>query len=391
MSLSRRRFITDVLAAGIASGVARPPLSLAKAAVPGGNFSLESKDWTLGPFQRVEGANPCLTSFAGSTFECPVRKEKIHWEDKDVLCAAAVVRSGKVHMLYRAEDKLGGLAGKSKTAQGWGTSRIGLAFSEDGQNFTRHPTPVLYPDDDFMKRYEWDGGCQDPRIVEDDDGVYYMTYTAFDGKLARLAVASSPDLIHWKKHGLAFDKAYGGKYRDSWSKSGAIVARREGARFVATRINGKYWMYFGDSNTFVATSPNLIDWEPLQREDGELRYAFGPRKGSFDSEFTEPGPFGLLTEKGILLIYNSTHKVAGRDIGHENLVYCAGQILLDPKDPTRVLDRTSHDFFHPELEWEVKGQTANVVFIESLVLFNQKWFIYYGAADSRIGVASYKQ
>ena len=390
MSPSRRSFIADVLAAGIAHSALSPQLSLAKVAVLGDTFILESKDWTLGPFHRVEGSNPCLKPFAASTFDCPVRKQKIHWEDKDLLCAAAVVRNGKVHLLYRAEDKLGGLAGKSKTAQGWGTSRIGLATSEDGLNFTRHPSPVLYPDNDFMKLYEWDGGCQDPRIVEDENGVYFMTYTAFDGKLARLAVASSPDLIHWKKHGLTFDKADDGKYRDTWSKSGAIVARREGARFVATRINGRYWMYFGDSNTFVATSPNLIDWQPLKREDGQLLYAFGPRKGSFDSEFTEPGPFALLTEKGILLIYNSTHKVPGPDIGHENLVYCAGQALLDPQDPTRVLDRTAHDFFHHELEWELKGQTANVVFISSLVLFNHQWFFYYGASDSQIGVASSK-
>ncbi len=118
---------------------------LAKVAVLGDTFILESKDWTLGPFHRVEGANPCLKPFAASTFDCPVRKQKIHWEDKDLLCAAAVVRNGKVHLLYRAEDKLGGLAGKSKTAQGWGTSRIGLATSEDGLNFTRHPIPSPLP------------------------------------------------------------------------------------------------------------------------------------------------------------------------------------------------------------------------------------------------------
>src|ERR1700759_2761099 len=153
MPLSRRSFLTDLLAAGIAHSVWIPP---AKPAAPGGTTSLDSEDWSLGPFHRMEGANPCLRSFGGSTFECPVRKQKIHWEDKDVLCAAAVVRNGKVHMLYRAEDKLGGFAGQSKTAQGWGTSRIGLAFSEDGVPFPRHPKPVLYPDNDLMKRYEWD-------------------------------------------------------------------------------------------------------------------------------------------------------------------------------------------------------------------------------------------
>jgi len=56
-----------------------------------------------------------------------------------------------------------------------------------------------------------EGGCEDPRVVEDSAGTYYMTYTAFDGTLARLMVASSLDLLHWTKHGPAFGQAYNGK------------------------------------------------------------------------------------------------------------------------------------------------------------------------------------
>ncbi len=88
-------------------------------------------------------------------------------------------------MLYRAQDKIG-LPG--------GTSRIGLAVSNNGLHFTRFPTPVLYPDNDAYKQLEWQGGCEDPRIVEDEHGTYYMLYTAYDGKTARLLVASSNDL-----------------------------------------------------------------------------------------------------------------------------------------------------------------------------------------------------
>ena len=95
------------------------------------------------------------------------------------------MRDGKVYLIYRAEDTIGKYAG---------TSRIGLAESSDGLHFTRHPAPVLYPDNDAQKKYEWEGGCEDPRVVEDSNGVYYMTYTAFDGKTARMLIASSSDL-----------------------------------------------------------------------------------------------------------------------------------------------------------------------------------------------------
>lgn len=390
MTVSRRRFVTEIMAAGAVLATVAP-LSLSASPMSDGSVDSKVTDWTLGPFRRAE-VTPCLMPDATTSFECPVRKAIVHWEEKDVICATAVVHDGKVCVLYRAEDRTGGVAGK--TGRGWGTSRIGLAFSDDGVHFTRHPTPVLYPDNDFMKVYEWDGGCQDPRIVKGEDGRYYMTYTAWDGKVARLAIASSSDLIHWKKHGLVFDKAFGGKYRDWWTKSGAIVVRREGESFIATRIDGRYWMYYNDSNVYVATSHNLIDWEPLQNADGSPLYAFGPRKDSFDSRLTEPGPFGLVTDKGILLIYNGAYRTPDYPTDHRHIVYAAGQALLSPKNPVEVLDRTTHDFFHPELPWELKGhngQLPNVVFLESLVLFKGEWFIYYGAADSNVGVAKCRQ
>jgi len=119
-----------------------------------------------------------------------------------------------------------------------------------------------------MMPYEWEGGCEDPRVVEREDGTYVLTYTAFDGVTARLAVATSSDLVHWTKHGLAFGKAAGGRFKDLWSKSGSIVsALSPSGRLVAARIDGTYWMYWGESDIFAATSDNLVDWTPVERED----------------------------------------------------------------------------------------------------------------------------
>src|SRR5882757_265156 len=143
----------------------------------------DSTGWALLPFIKVDSVNPVLQPGV-STFMDPIRKEKIAWEEKDVFNPAIVVKDGKIFMLYRAQDK---------TGKPDGTSRVGLAESTDGFHFSRYPTPVLFPAEDAQKKYEWQGGCEDPRVVEDEKGMYYMTYTAFDGKVARLLVATSKD------------------------------------------------------------------------------------------------------------------------------------------------------------------------------------------------------
>lgn len=103
-------------------------------------------------------------------------------------------------LLYRAEDDIGrGIGGY--------TSRLGLAVSDDGIQFERRPTPVLYPADDDQRAYEWEGGCEDPRLVQTEDGGYLLFYTQYQrapgGHPWRtvLGLAASDDLVHWTKLG----------------------------------------------------------------------------------------------------------------------------------------------------------------------------------------------
>ncbi|MGH7636607.1 MAG: pesticidal protein Cry15Aa, partial [Gemmatimonadaceae bacterium] len=163
----------------------------------------------------------------------------VRWEEYATFNPAAVVRDGRVMLLYRAEDA----SGDEKI--GGHTSRLGLAESADGLRFTRRSAPVLYPAPDAQRANEWPGGVEDPRIVERDDGTYVLTYTQWNRDVPRLAVATSPDLLHWTKHGPAFAGVANDKYLRTESKSGSIVSRLVGDRIVATRIDGKYWMYFG--------------------------------------------------------------------------------------------------------------------------------------------------
>ncbi|WP_019986352.1 glycoside hydrolase family 130 protein [Rudanella lutea] len=337
------------------------------------------KPWMLGPFQKQNRVNPIITPLKTTTFACPVRGETVRWEEKDVFNPAAVVRNGKVYMIYRAEDVVGKHAG---------TSRLGLAVSTDGIHFKRMPQPVFYPNHDAMKVYEWEGGCEDPRVVESPNGVYVMTYTAYDGDKARLCVATSRDLQTWQKQGLAFGDAYNGRYRNEWSKSGAIVCRQVGSRMVAQKINGKYWMYWGDQpQLYVATSDDLIHWTPLETESGQRVSAANSRKGKHDVRLLEPGPYAMLTSKGILLIYNGMNEAKTGEPNLPEGAYAGGQLLFDAANPTRLIDRSETYFIKPDQPYETDGQVNQVCFLEGMVPFRGKWFLYYGTADSKIAVA----
>lgn len=328
--------------------------------------------WAILPFNKVDSVNPVLVPGDGE-FRCPIRGTIVKWEEKDVFNPAAVVRDEKVYMLYRAEDNIGKYAG---------TSRIGLAVSDDGLHFLRRSEPVLFPSNDSLKVYEWEGGIEDPRVVETSDGEYVMTYTAYDGTTARLLVATSRDLVHWTKYGTVLN----GKYKNTWSKSGAIVARRKGDRIVAEKINGRYWMYFGDTDLFMATSEDLLHWTPVE-ENGKLKSVLQPRKQYFDSRLVESGPFALIVDGGILLIYNGMNAETDGDPQYAKGAYCAGQALFDANDPTKMIGRLEAPFMVPDKPYEIEGQVNQVCFLEGMVPFRDQWILYYGTADSRIAVA----
>ncbi|HEU0094751.1 MAG TPA: family 43 glycosylhydrolase, partial [Vicinamibacteria bacterium] len=238
------------------------------------------------------------------------------------------------------------------------------ATSGDGIHFEREAEPALVPEAD----YERQGGVEDPRLVK-IGATWYLTYTAYDGKDAQLALATSADLVRWQRRGVIMP-AGRGRWNVHWTKSGAILDER---------VGGKYWMYYmGDAQgaydqTGVAWSEDLRHWTEA------LDAPVLPRRaGRFDSRVVEPGPPPVLTPEGILLVYN------GAD---DRLVYRTGWALFDGKDPTRLLARSDTPIFVPERPWELVGQVPSVVFVEGLVREGPRWLFYYGAADTRVGVA----
>jgi beta-1,2-mannosidase len=353
--------------------------------------------WMLGPFTRPENAQPVITARPESNFTDPILDKPVHWEALHTFNPAAVVRDGKIYVLYRAEDDSG-------TMQiGMHTSRLGLAVSEDGLHFTREDTPVFYPAKDGEQAREWPGGTEDPRIVEAPDGGYVITYTQWNRETYRVGVATSTDLHTWTKHGPAFGM---GKYGGLKYKSAGIVTECvTKGRCIAVKINGRYWMYWGEGEIHLATSDDLVYWTPVEGGDGQPKVLMRARPGKFDSGLPEVGPPPVLTKDGIVLVYNGKNAAgandknaagangkntngADRDPALAAGTYSVGQALFAAGDPAKLLARTGTPFFQPKLPWEQSGQyAAGTTFAEGLVWFHDRWLLYYGCADSRVGVA----
>lgn len=344
----------------------------------------ELPGWALGGFVRPTIESPVLSPRTNTSFYCPMHKQKIKWEESDVFNPASVVHKDKLCVLYRAEDNSAKGIGKR-------TSRIGLATTTDGVHFKREKRPVMFPAEDNMKDFEWPGGCEDPRVVKCEDGTYVMTYTSWNRKIFRLCVATSKDLKHWTKHGPAFAKCFDGRLKDMACKSASILTKIENGEQVVTKLNGKYFMYWGERHIHAAVSDNLIDWTPVLNPEEKLAIVAQPRKGFFDSGLTECGPPAVLTDHGIVLIYNGKNRSSSN--GDQRLsagTYSAGQILTSAENPLKVIARLDRPFLRPMTTYERGGQyNSGTVFVEGLSYYRGLWYLYYGCADSHVGVAIY--
>ncbi len=352
--------------------------------------------WQIGPLTRPPHPEPLITARPESVFSDPILGKPVHWEALHTFNPAAVVRNGKVVMLYRAEDDSGAMQ------IGMHTSRLGLATSTDGLNFEREATPVFYPARDSEQSREWPGGTEDPRLVEAPDGSYVLTYTQWNRETYRVGIATSRDLHTWVKHGPAFGMSRWGGLK--YKSAGIVTECVTHGRCIAVRIHGHYWMYWGEGEIHLATSDDLVHWSPVENAKHQPLVLMRARAGKFDSGLPEVGPPPVLTEKGIVLLYNgknanaknATDKAAPsppvptlpRDPALAAGTYSVGEALFSADDPRHLLARTDQPIFRPELPWEQSGQyAAGTTFAEGLVWFQEHWWLYYGCADQRVGVA----
>jgi predicted alpha-1,2-mannosidase len=261
--------------------------------------------------------------------------------DKDATYNPAVAyENGVFYLFYRAQEEFGH------------PSWIGLATSSDGIHFENR-RPAIRP----TESYEI-GGCEDPRIIKVGDE-WWLIYTGVSDE-ARLALATSRDLVNWEKKGLLLPNF-------GHSKSGVILPEK---------INGKYYMYFeavSSGDLYYAVSDNLENWTASRDW-----IVIERRKGYFDEKSIEPGPPPIVLENGILLIY---------DGWGPNGFFSPGWIILSKDDPTKVIARSDEPFLVPEFSWENNGHVSHTVFTEGLVAVENTWYLYYGAADNVVGLA----
>jgi beta-1,2-mannobiose phosphorylase / 1,2-beta-oligomannan phosphorylase len=217
-------------------------------------------------------------------------------------------------------------------------------------------------------------GVEDPRItVVEELGVYLMTYTAYGPQGPRIAVASSPNLERWERHGLvsfgdeldAFDNKDGVFFPERMTGALALLHRP------ANEKRPGIWVSFGDLTSF-----------------GSHRRVAGPEQ-PWEALKIGAGPPPIRVDGSWLLIY---HGVSGRIVEgvdlQQDVRYCAGAMLLDRRDVWRVLDRTSEPLLEPDTAEERRGIVPNVVFPTAVdERADGTWDVYYGMADSRIGVA----
>jgi len=303
----------------------------------------------------------------------------------------AVIQDGEdIHMFYRAVRE-------------GNFSTIGYCkLSEPLKIAERWTKPIISPDFEYESQ-----GVEDPRIVKVDN-TFLLTYTAYDRKNALGALASSKDLKTFTKHGIITPQVDYEKFKE-------LLSAKQ-------NINEKYFQFYTFYKQRDIIDETLLLWDKNvmffpHRIKGKLVFLHRIRPGiqivylddfqetlspafweDYLDHFThyivlEPehqheasyiggGCPPLQTKEGWLLIYHSSE-----DTPH-GYVYHACAALLDLDNPTRVIARLDYPLFSPELHWEKVGYVNNVVFPTGTVLQGDKLFIYYGAADCKVGVAS---
>ncbi len=314
-----------------------------------------------------------------------LEKTDLAFESKAVLNPACVQVGEITHMFYRAVDQND-------------ISSIGYCELENNKIIKRFDRPVLFPETDYEKM-----GVEDPRITC-LDGIYYLFYTAYDGRNALIAYATSTDLVNFSKRGILSPKFSYDEAEDIFRWSGLkerysmfeiLYKEKEGktvklfekdSSLFPQKINGKFALLHrvlpGIQIIYFDNFSNLTDnhWRDYLKNLGSF-IVLDPLYW-FENRNVGGGAPPIKTEKGWLIIY---HAVEDTPLGK---IYHAAAALLDLDNPLKVLGRLSDPLFSPVAPWEKSGVVDNVVFPTGTTVKDGRLYIYYGAADTCIGAKS---
>lgn len=283
---------------------------------------------------------------------------ELDWQKLGTFNPAAVYEDGKVHIVYRAQSADG-------------TSVFGYASSKDGFHIDENlDVPIYLPREPFEQKTHPQGnsGCEDPRITKINDR-FFMTYTAYDGtnppRIALTSIAISDFLQkkwNWDKPKLISPPGVD-------DKDSCIVKRVNGDGYIAFhRLGDVIWL------------DKLRDLDFPEKKYLSGGIMAQARKDKWDNVKIGISSPPIETDHGWVLLYHG--------VSQPGFSYKVGAMLLDYADPKNILARTDTPLFEPEKPYELHGQVPNVVFPCGSVVINDTIFIYYGGADSVIGVAT---
>ena len=318
-----------------------------------------------------------------------LKKTTFGFENEGVLNPAVIQEDGIIHLFYRAVSK-------------GNFSTIGYCKLKDPITIEeRLNIPVIFPQATHESK-----GIEDPRIVKIDD-LYYLTYTAYDGINALGALATSKDLVHWEKLGLITPQ----------------ICYDEFNRFASSinALNEKYHRYNGTGGTYEKQGKKMLLWDKnviffprkikdkfyfLHRIKPDIQIVSINNLNELTPDFWQTyflhfnqnivlasqyehevsyiggGCPPIETAEGWLIIYHGVRDTL------KGYVYSACAALLDLENPQQEIARLPYPLFKPEETWELEGEVNNVCFPTGSVLFEDTLYIYYGAADEQIAVAS---
>lgn len=287
---------------------------------------------------------------------------ELAWKEKAVLNPAALCENGKVNLVYRAMSTDN-------------TSVMGFASSADGYNFDEQPMePIYIPREHFEAKLIPDGnsGCEDPRLTRIDDTIY-MLYTAFNGKSEPRVALTSITAEDFNARNWDWSTPILISPPNMPDKDAAIFPKKFNDKYaVLHRLGVSIWLDMVDDLKFE--NRKWLGGQILMSRHDELP----------DTEKIGIAGPPIETKQGWVLLY---HCVSNKT---EPMTYYVAAALLDLQDPFKVIARRKVPILEPETPYELYGQVNNVVFPCGAVTIGENLFVYYGGADSVIGVATMK-
>ena len=216
-------------------------------------------------------------------------------------------------------------------------------------------------------------GTEDPRITL-IDGIYYITYVSVSEHGAATSLATTRDFVDYDRHGVIFCP----ENKDVM----LLPARIDGQLVALHRPNTfqrfcKPQMWLARSSDGLAWGGHRFVWEGRYAWDND-RIGAGAPPVWLEPTSDQPG--------GWLELYHGSRRATRQgEVG----AYQAGLLLLDAEDPAKVIAHTPEPIMAAEADWEMQGFVPNVVFPTGIVEDDQHWLVYYGAADTHVGVTRF--